>query len=297
MMLREGATAQTAVDSIDHALRILSSARSHGPDETMRDSFVRAHDEMESQLANAFERGAVRELLHSQRYWYMLENPMARGAMLLLRPMNMAVNQECDSLDAALRTVREAFTALTRWLSKPGLLTLIDTNVLMNCQPIDQIDWNVELMPYGVTRSTPPRLIVPLSVIDEVDRKKFEGGPTPRERAAKAIASIRGLRAGSSADQTAEIKAAGGSVATLEIPRDDVGRTRLLSTDDELIDFGAFLRRAGGSQDVVLVTRDYGAELRADRHGLKVVWLDDKYVKKDKQRPAASLPGVLATPV
>jgi hypothetical protein len=167
MMLREGATAKTAVDSFDQALRLLSSARSHGQNETMRDSFVRAHDEMESQLANAFERSAVRELLHSQRYWYILETAMARGSMMLLRPMNMAVNQECDALDAALKAAREAFASLAKWLSQPGLLTLIDTNVLMHYQPVDQIDWNAELRHLGASNAQPPRLIVPLAVIDE----------------------------------------------------------------------------------------------------------------------------------
>ena len=155
----------------------------------------------------------------------------------------------------------------------------------MHCQPIDTIDWHTELKTVGVGRDQVPRLIVPLAVVNELDRKKFEGGDIPRGRAQKAIKSLRELRQSVTADAPVIVKAAGGSVVTLEIPRDDIGRTPMSDGDNELIEFGQFLKRAG-HRAVVIVTRDLTLQIRAERAGLEVIWLNDKY-HKDKAAAAA----------
>lgn len=70
---------------------------------------------------------------------------------------------------------------------------------------------------------------------------------------------------------------------TLEIPRDDIGRHRKSATDDELIDFGVFLRRtAGDDRDVAVVTWGMGLDIRARRAGLRIIQIPDKY-DKDEQ--------------
>lgn len=279
MRLRAHATVATAITALDDALNRLANATNTGSDETMRDSFLRTHDELETTLANTFDRVDVIALLQTARYWHLMQTylgPAERHLLHIARPVNMAVSQECDALKTALTAHREAFADLSKWLAQPGLLVLADTNVMIHCLPIDQIDWRTALKDH--TRDPAPRILVPLPVIDEIDRKKFEAGGNTARRAKAAIASLRTLREGVRAGQPAQVKAANGSTVSLEIPRHDVGRAPLPRVDDELIDYGQFLARTG-SRPVVVVTRDYGIETRATWSDLHFVWLDEKYQK------------------
>jgi rRNA-processing protein FCF1 len=285
MMLKESATAAAAVEALRVAEIEAPNAFNPPSGGTMRDSYMTKIDELEGQLGNVFERSSVLDLLHTTRYWFIANNPATPTHLPMFRTVNNAVNKEIRALVDRLTTAHEQFKYLGKWLElSPGTFTLLDSNILMHCQPINTIDWHTELKTVGVGRDQAPRLIVPLAVVNELDRKKFEGGDIPRGRAQKAIKSLRDMRQGVTADAPAIVKAAGGSVVTLEIPRDDIGRMPMTNADNELIDFGQFLKRAG-HRTVVIVTRDLTLQIRAERAGLEVVWLDDKY-HKDK-RPAA----------
>lgn len=279
MILRDGATAASAQEALRIAHTEVPNAFNAAIGNTMRDSYLEHVDKLESRLGNVLERPSISGLLHTPRYWHIAAaSATVNDDPTALRISNAAVSQEIEALRSRLESAHDQFARLAAWLARPGLLTLIDTNILMHCQPPNQIDWSTELKTHGVTRDCPPRLVVPLAVVDELDRKKFEGADTQRRKAQAAIRALRALRHGVGPDEPALFDAAGGSRASLEIPRDDVGRTRLPATDDELIAFGQFVARAG-NRPAVLVTRDYGAEVRAARAGLKPVWLDEKYRK------------------
>jgi rRNA-processing protein FCF1 len=279
MKLRAHVTVAAAIAALDDALSRVAGAANPARGETMRDSFLRTHDDLETVLSNTFDRTDVIALLHTARYWHLMQSYLdpAEGRLHVVRPVNTAVSQECDALKAALTAHREAFAELSGWLALPGLLVLADTNVMIHCSPTDKIDWRATLRDH-LTPGTVPRILVPLPVVDEIDRKKFESGGNTAKRAKAAIASLRALREGVRAGQAAQVQAANGSTVTLEIPRHDVGRVPLPRVDDELIDYGQFLARTGG-RPVVVVTRDYGMEARANWSGLHFVWLDEKYQK------------------
>lgn len=271
MLLREGATAKSACDELRSAIGRVEG----GVTGDAHLAYVRLIDELEGQLGNAFDRSAVLGLLHTTRCWYILGNQPSAAEKNKIYALNSAINQEREFLKASFKALEAQFIGLATWLARPGQLAILDTNILMHCAPINTINWAKTLnAPGGAAR-----LVVPLAVVDELDRKKFEGGDKMRERASKAIAQLHRLREGVAVDDPAIVRGPGGTTATLEIPRDNVGRVRMAGTDDELIDFGGFLSRAGGGRRVVMVTRDLGAQIRAERSGLSVVWLPDEHAK------------------
>lgn len=276
MMLREGVTAESAANALQLAHTEAPNANNAPHMGTMRDSYMETIGKFESQLGNVLDRSSVSDLLHTTSYWFIAQTFVSPG-MPQVSTINHAVSREIKALEERLKDAHATFTALAEWFKFPGLITVIDTNVLMNCEPLDTIDWPEVL---GLEHGAEPRLVVPLSVVEELDRKKFEGGDKPRARAGKAISLLHRLRSGVGVDAPAPVQCAGGTSATLEIPRHDIGRVRLQSTDDELIDFGGFLKRAaGGVRTVVLVTRDFNLEIKAKRHGLEVVWMPGRYLK------------------
>jgi rRNA-processing protein FCF1 len=274
MMLREGATAAAAAEVLRVAQIEVHNAHNAPHLGVIRDSYMETVGKFEGQLGNAFDRASVSELLHTTNYWFIAQNWVSTG-MPQLSTINHAVSREIEALEERIKGAYGEFSALAKWFELPGLITVVDTNVLMNCEPLDTIDWPE--VP-GIGRGVAPRLIVPLSVVEELDRKKFEGGDKPRARAAKAISVLHRLRGSVGVDDPADVVRGGKKVATLEIPHHDIGRARLASTDDELIDFGVFLKRAG-DRTVVLVTRDLNLQIKARRGGLDVAWMPDRYLK------------------
>ena len=283
MMLRDHATAAQAVEALWHAVTMTPNAYNAPPGGTVRDSYMDKVDELEGQLGNVFERASVEDLLHTTRYWFIANNPATTTHLPMFRTVNLAVSKEIDKLVKQLEAEQADFKRLSAWLDLgPGPFVLLDCNVLMHCEPIDTIDWRTELASVGGAERSVPRLIVPLAVVKELDRKKVEGtSDRIRGRAQKATKSLRNLRSGVGVDEPAIVKAAHGSELTLEIPRDDIGRSPLTDGDAELIAFGQFLARAD-HRPVAIVTRDLNLATLAERADLKVAWLDDKYTKDEK---------------
>lgn len=239
----------------------------------MASGYVHSISEIEPRLGNAFDRTSILDALHTRRYWYIAENSESR-----LSAVNWAVNREIETTQALFMAEQAQLRELEAFLALEGLFVILDTNVLMHCVPVDQINWRTETQHLAPPEQPVPRLIVPLAVVRELDRKKFEGSDTNRRRAQKAIKSLYDLRQGCGPDQPAIVRAAGGSAATLEIPRDDIGRIPLAVTDDELIAFGRFIATAG-NRTVAIVTRDLNVQIKAARAGLAVIWLPDGYLK------------------
>ena len=186
MMLREGATARSACQALEAANSRVQNAYSggvgRGPN-GMQLAYIDAIEDLESILTNTFTRLSAADLLHTPRHWYIVNATPAIEPMDA-RPANLAVSRAYQELTERFDRLIVEFTKLAKWLEKPGPIVFLDTNVLMHCMPLDTIDWAKVL---EVGKAVVPRLAVPLAVVDELDRKKFEGGTMPRERAGRAI--------------------------------------------------------------------------------------------------------------
>lgn len=199
MMLRDGSATRSACKALGEAKNRVQSGYSSsvGDADGMRLGYIDTAEELETILGNEFARPWVSDLLHTPRHWYILGATPAIEPMEA-RPANLAVSRAYQVLTEHFDRLLTEFTDLTTWLERPGPILILDANVLMHCAPLNTINWTHIL---GVTREIVPRLVVPLAVVDELDRKKFEGGEKPRKRAAVAIHLLHDLIATSGVDE------------------------------------------------------------------------------------------------
>ena len=274
--LKQDITAKRAYED----LRALRFSLDSSPTVPMQDWYVGLINALELSLGNVFEHDFVLDLLHTARYQTIVaaDNPSPRDGKI-----NNMVSAEWMALRTRIERVRNQYFELTRLLADTRPIALVDTNVLIHCVPLSEFDWAVLLG----TKETVRVMLVP-AVVEEVDRKAHEGGPHVIKRARRAAATLRTLLGDADVRKPVEFTAKHGQGATLEIPPDDLGRTRLADADDELIDFGRFLRQAaGGTLPVALLTRDVMLQVRARGAGLTVTLVPDGYLKPDEQAKAS----------
>ncbi|WP_269203880.1 PIN domain-containing protein [Motilibacter peucedani] len=168
--------------------------------------------------------------------------------------------------DAADRLERE----LDRW-TRPGRLVVPDTNVFLHLpEPWVEVPWKDRV---GCRVAEALRLVIPLLVVDELDRAKLGRNET-RSRARGVLRlldqhfpdpSAVALLAGSGELQ--------GSV-TVELLLDDLGHVRLPDADSGLVDRAVELQ-ALADRDVTIVTLDIGMALRARAAGVRALRLTE----------------------
>ncbi|MEY9934120.1 hypothetical protein ABH926_008784 [Catenulispora sp. GP43] len=302
-LLRRGSTPQQALSALDEALTKLSNSVGFFPSSPAA-TYVTAVSDVEAHLGNAFDRQWVAETLFTPRYWHLLGvahttlpgpefgrfstsdeqeqdefERRQRVEVTRIGPANNAADHERRLQMERLEHTREDVQKLETFANGGGKILIIDTNTLMHAYPLEQIQWQKK---NGMPAHEILRVLVPLAVIDELDRKKFEGGDTMRRKAAAAIRSLYGHRKGLNPDVSATLTTTDGMTLTLEIPRDDLGRSRAAATDDEIRDFGVFVKEITG-RPVTVVTRDMGLQLRCERAGLDVLWLHEDDWKQQEQ--------------
>lgn len=157
----------------------------------------------------------------------------------------------------------------------------LDTNIFLHYQPFEQINWPEVLGADEVT------LLVAAVVIGELDRHKDGQSTTKRskERARKVAGRFRDLWAES---PVAEI---GPGVAIRYIMREpgiDFAAYGLARDwqDDRLLASVIEAGAAMADQEIVLVTRDVGPELRARQFGVRVVRLPERLELQDEPDPS-----------
>jgi predicted ribonuclease YlaK len=95
-----------------------------------------------------------------------------------------------SEINAKRRDFDEAASYLQRHLDRmrrsPGLPIVVDSNVLLQSQRADNVNWTGE-------RKTQARVILPLRVIEEIDAKKYSNSDRLRQRARELLPWINRL--------------------------------------------------------------------------------------------------------
>jgi len=274
-LLRGGATPQQALEALDEAHSILFNAQGH-PRNPRYDfesnpcsALLEAVPEVEVRLGNAFDRQWIAETLFTPRYWNLMQARMATA------PVNNAASNERRYQMERLEQIKADVQELATFAAMGGTILVIDTNTLMHANPLEQIVWTRN----GIAKGEMVRVLVPLAVIAELDRKKFEAHDNTKKKAADAIRRLYKHRKGLNPDVPASFITTDNTTLALEIPRDDLGRTRTANTDDEIRDFGVFVKQITG-RPVTVVTRDMNLQIKCQRVGLEVLWLADDDMKQ-----------------
>ena len=184
-----------------------------------------------------------------------------------------AGNQLTPLIYAELRAKSRAFedTAaylqrhLDRMQSAPGLPVVIDSNVLLQCLPLTQVDWR------PVVEET-ARVMVPLRVLEEVDAKKYGDRISASE--GSRVVCCRGLR--DCCRMAAPVSLNDG--ATIELLLADRPRYRPTDADEEILDVCDDVRHFVGK--VRLLTADKGMRVRASSEGVAVLQIPEKWERR-----------------
>ncbi|MET7336014.1 PIN domain-containing protein [Nonomuraea sp. NPDC005650] len=178
-----------------------------------------------------------------------------------------------------IEQLREAFETLSAWsnlLDQPersGPLVIADSNVY--CHHQNRLDtWEVG-QDAGALLSQDVHLILPLAVLDELDRQKDRGQGVASTNARETIKLLDNLlprgvvrQRGSAPENPAFPRGA----ITIDLWPDPPGHVRLPRTDDEIIARAVAFQALAGRK-VKLLTGDLGMSTRARLAGIEAIRL------------------------
>jgi rRNA-processing protein FCF1 len=206
-------------------------------------------------LAGQISGRDVDQLIRTRMHQSLLDGVGHLAGTSQQRLVNGLVSYEVRGRVAALEEAVEAFQRqMGRWPDAASVLVL-DTSFFI------QHETKAEETDFGALAGTdlPVRLVVPMVVVDELDRLKDSRDKRVRWRAGYTLAVLDRLL-----DEESAIGA-----ATIELLTDNPGHVRLPDEDDEIVD-RALAVYAVASGTVRLVTYDTGMAMRAKMLGLPV---------------------------
>ncbi|WIN00107.1 PIN domain-containing protein [Actinoplanes oblitus] len=236
-------------------------------------SYQDAVAESYPQLRQTFISPDLATGMRSDGYWHLLENTRtastaasARERAEKMRALNDAFRMEIDQQRDALGKARTELDALKMLAGRPGLPVVIDTNILIVWKSPDQIDWRETLREQGES-ITQARIIVPLRVVDELDRQKDGDGKLLPGRAATAIRFLERTFSGTAAGEAVPLRH--GSTLEIWTASDERG----LDADLTILRCAADIAALNPEVGVRVLTGDFGMRLRAGQMSLPVLGL------------------------
>lgn len=276
------------LDNLIHDLRSVRSAASgvRSGSGTTAQVYVLDYLDWAGQAARTLSyqisEGDLRTLVLTPRYEALLSSfgtighPSREAQRVVRDVVRLELEQRLKDFDAAIKTL-ESYK--DRW-SNLGDMVVLDTNFYVE-HPAELIDTNLA----QVTATTTPgwwvHVLVPLLVVDELDRLKRHGDTKTRARAAlkmldevfKRVSEEQPVGVLRPAEDAVK---ADGSLGlgpiTMELLFDPPEHERLPDNDAEIVDRALAVQTLAG-RDVTMVTYDKSMSFRARHQGLKDLWL------------------------
>lgn len=198
-------------------------------------------------------------LVTTPNYWAMLTGQPAAPNILPI------VHNEIDNYLHLLGPILTSLSAAqSRWDTWTQRLVVPDTSAFIN-MPTKLRDWDLA-SDLGLSGEMSARLIVPMVVIDELDRLKEHSNAHVRWRAGHSLGV---LTEHLGPQMIGKIDHDSTSHTTFEVLVDRLGHLRLPDEDDEIISKAIGIARIAEG-DVTLITSDTGMVMRCRRFGLAV---------------------------
>lgn len=257
----------TRVDTVLDVLTGLSDRLSNvgtGDKWNVLTGYLRWANDAADQLGTRVSAHDVAHLVLTRRHWAVQGiAPPANDALMSL--LQLEIGERTRAFAAAHEDLQRA---VNRWGQHPGHLLVPDTNIyLQHPDVFTDMDWRALL---GIREYEWIQLVLPLLVIDELDRAKLGNART------KARVTLRAIDALFPDIQwPVPLPDSGGhELMQAHLLLDDPGHVRLPRADSELVDRCSALA-AIASRDVTLVTFDKGMAIRARVAHLAVKKLPD----------------------
>jgi len=217
----------------------------------------------------------VVDRLRAEKYWLIIgSTPTSPETAIMLHSELRELRSYFNGVANELRAIREKFPSTSRWI--------LDTNDLLHYYRLDDIPWRSI---FGKTA----HIMLPQVVIDEIDSKSYEAGPSIQRRARGVYRMLERLL--EQADQNARTTLKDGTV--FEILADNSDEPRLPNNDNEIVARAVALQQAVHPGQVTIVTRDIGMRVRALAQELKVAKMPDKYLIREDKLSTADLEAAL----
>lgn len=282
MRLKPGITLEHAYDVLRRAETTWGNARG------ARDyygAYTDAVHDTYPALRQAFAAPDLAAGLHSTAYWNLLaigaerpdlvytEDPdVARSLEQAERVRNHALSTEIENQVKALEQARAEMEELKKLVARQGLPVVYDTNMLNHWHQPGDILWR-DVFKAQDEKVPLTRLVIPLRVIDELDKQKYGQGDLAR----KAATAIRYLEHGLKDSRPGEtVRLREGATLEVWVDTDDRGGDADLS----ILRCAADLDNLHPATGARVLTDDVGMRLRAHQLGLKVVRLPEGHRKK-----------------
>ncbi|MFF5146963.1 PIN domain-containing protein [Streptomyces sp. NPDC013157] len=235
----------------------------------MFDAYFSAVDSTYSRLSWAFAEPDLAGGLHSTTYWHAVS--MDGG---FLREGPRVVQREVKAQLAAMETVYIQLLKLQALSMHPGMPIVYDTNMLNHWQQPGGIVWPTVLRQCGI-KPRLVRLVIPMKVIDELDRQKYGQGDLAR-KAATAIRYLDRVLSNRDSGVPVEIRK---DQATLEIWPENHSPRRDGDADLAILDCAAEIDQLLPDARASVLTDDIGMRLRAQQMRLRTIRLPEEYRK------------------
>jgi hypothetical protein len=230
--------------------------------------YLRWADDMIRQLGPLLSPVDVQRLIATPRYWVMQGiDPAAHGNLISF------VNLELDERFRALSEAGDHLDqAMKRWRGRTGRLILPDTNLyLHHPEPFDTVNWAAML----ANELEDVHLVVPMLVVDELDRQKRSGDKTVRTRARTTIRRLSELLPHPTTIGYLHNPGLDKGATTVELFLDDADHVRLPDADYELIDRASAVRDLA-DRPLTIITFDGGLAFRARALEVDVLHLPEE---------------------
>ena len=211
-------------------------------------------------LASLYEQSIPRGLL-TERYWRIRE--MAKDTM---RPQPLVLAEVSDQ-KRTLEDLREQLQHY-RSLVEPSpeeRLLICDTNVLVHGKLFHELMWNEQ---FGERKV---RIILPLAVLDELDKLKDEGN----EAAGTVLRDLDARLKPGAALERVVLR----PNVTLQLTDEPSGYERLRSVDDEIVRQAAYFASMSFGR-ITIVAIDRAMRVRAEAAGINAIALPPGYERK-----------------
>ncbi|MFJ6385880.1 PIN domain-containing protein [Kitasatospora sp. NPDC092039] len=263
MRIRPGYTLDIAQADLAFALQKWQNL--YNDQQRLIDRYLQTVTDTHDRLAQAIAEPSLGDGLFAGHYWQLVEtgrSPDLHGTLVL------EVKRQIATIEDAQRQLE----ALRSYVERPGVPIVYDTNMLNHWQQPENIDWKALLVEEGLDGKR-VRLLVPLVVVDELDRQKYGDGALAR-KAATAIRYLERKFEGAAPGEAVKLREG----VTLEVRLDPPGHRRI-EPDLEILrcaaDFTGLVPGAGTR----VLTDDYGMRLRAHSMGLATLRLPGTYRK------------------
>ena len=160
-------------------------------------------------------------------------------------------------------------------MAKHTLYLFPDTNLFIQCRPLEQLDWS-EWAEFAEVR-----LIVCRPVQREIDNQKSRGNSRVAHRARKTYGTFREIL---SSESRFKLLNNSGPAVRLYLEHPSLPSAELKEVldyskpDDELVGCLHRFAREHESKDARLLTHDLGPAMTAESHGLPVVFIKDEWI-------------------